>query len=255
MLDSDSNLPDSIFKYDRTRNPKVSLVERRFERLFVLGYLGQRKIEYVWLCLCDCGTFKAIDQRHLLRGNVRSCGCLLRETSHKKNYTHGHSSIIRNGGKRKSRVYEIWVGVKDRTSNPKNPQFQDYGGRGITICAGFLAFPNFLAIMGEPTTEKHTIDRTDNDKGYWCGQCEECLANHRVLNCQWRTQAEQNRNKRTNHWITINDETLCLTDWSNRAGINSARARIRLSRLGWTPEETFGFKERPKQIPWNKKST
>lgn len=70
-----------------------------------------------------------------------------------------------------------------RCANPKNIAYPYYGGRGITVCARWQSFPNFLEDMGErpPGT---TIDRRDNEKGY------------SKDNCRWATRQEQDGNKR-----------------------------------------------------------
>jgi hypothetical protein len=34
--------------------------------------------------------------------------------------------------------YQCWINMRDRCSNPKNPRWHQYGGRGITICDRWL---------------------------------------------------------------------------------------------------------------------
>ena len=54
-------------------------IDERFHRLVVLREtrLGRtRALE----CRCDCGTVKVVNLIHVVRGNVRSCGCLSRES-------------------------------------------------------------------------------------------------------------------------------------------------------------------------------
>lgn len=62
------------------------LVGERFGRLVVSAELdrvrypsGQSKRR--WLCLCDCGTEKAVIGQSLARGATRSCGCASRDAS------------------------------------------------------------------------------------------------------------------------------------------------------------------------------
>ena len=38
-----------------------------------------------WLCRCECGNTKIITQSHLVRGVIKSCGCLRHESRTKKN--------------------------------------------------------------------------------------------------------------------------------------------------------------------------
>lgn len=59
----------------------IDLTGKRFDRLLVVKYIGNR----YWECLCDCGNVKNIDGHNLRRGSTKSCGCYNREQSHLKN--------------------------------------------------------------------------------------------------------------------------------------------------------------------------
>lgn len=86
----------------------------------------------------------------------------------------------------KTRLYHAWVHMKGRCYNKNNEKFPIYGARGITVCDkwkdNFLNFYNWSIENGY--TEKATIDRIDNDKGY----CED--------NCRWTTSHVQASNRR-----------------------------------------------------------
>lgn len=81
--------------------------------------------------------------------------------------------------------YEAWHGILQRCNNPNHPWYHSYGGRKITVCERWLKFENFYADMGD-CPEGLTIERIDNDEGYYSG------------NCKWATPTEQQRNKRLN---------------------------------------------------------
>ena len=54
----------------------------RFGRLTVIKRVENYEDgRTAWLCLCDCGNTKKVSTNNLKRGNVKSCGCLRRETS------------------------------------------------------------------------------------------------------------------------------------------------------------------------------
>lgn len=87
-------------------------------------------------------------------------------------------------GMRNTPLYAIWCAIIQRCTNPNDPAYPNYGGRGITICDqwrhDFVAFRDHV---GDPPPDL-TLDRIDNDRGYEPG------------NVRWATRAEQNRNRR-----------------------------------------------------------
>ncbi len=118
----------------------------------------------------------------------------------------------------------IWTNMKQRCTNPKNPAYHNYGGRGITVCDRWLhSFSAFLADMGRRPTKAHEIDRIDNESGY------------APYNCRWVTVKENCRNRRGNRIITVNGTSMVVTDWAIRSGINRKTIQTRLAD-GW-PEE------------------
>lgn len=120
-------------------------------------------------------------------------------------------------------TYSTWSGMKQRCFNPRNAQFKNYGGRGITICARWMDFDCFLADMGERPAGL-TIERIDNDGHY------------EPSNCKWATQAEQRRNKRSCHYVEFRGERMLLRDVARRSGICEQTILRRIAKQGWTLE-------------------
>lgn len=139
--------------------------------------MGTRHNNAVWETRCDCGGTKEVLRQNLLR--TRSCGCLHSETTTTRNRaraTHGHS-------RPRSPEYLSWTAMRGRCLNPRNPAYESYGGRGITICERWNSFENFLDDMG-PRLKAESIDRIDSDKGYY------------PENCRWADWVTQNDSRR-----------------------------------------------------------
>ncbi len=47
-----------------------------------------------------------------------------------------------------TRTYDSWYEMMQRCLNPAEPQYSDYGGRGIIVCESWKTFANFRADMG-----------------------------------------------------------------------------------------------------------
>ena len=193
------------------------LTGQRFGRLLVLGPTenGSRKTYYD--CQCDCGNVKSVRSDSLIRGAIRSCGCLKKEQD-RKNLTAAHTHKMSG-----TRLYEIWQGIKKRCYNPHDVRYDRYGGRGIKVCdewrEDFSAFYGWA--MQNGYDETLTIDRIDNDGDY----CPE--------NCSWSNPQEQARNRSSNIRITIGNATKTLTEWCEIFQVDSKVVFARYHRNGF----------------------
>ncbi len=104
-------------------------------------------------------------------------------------------------GLRKHPLYNVWDGMKRRCHNSDNPHYKNYGGRGITIFAGwinnFRAFYNWAIANG--WKKGLWIDRINND------------GNYRPENCRFVTSAVNNQNRRSTklNWDKVKGIRLC----------------------------------------------
>lgn len=191
-------------------------VGTRFNRLVILESFPNQADKGRTACRvrCDCGNEHVVRSGDLKNGNTESCGCLHVEHARKLNLSHGMTGTPE---------YESWSGMIDRCLDPNEAVFKHYGGRGISVCDRWLnSFENFYADMG-PKGTAASIDRIDND------------GNYEPRNCRWASRAQQARNRRNNHLITIRGRTQCVTDWAREAGVSLGTALTRLKR-GQNPE-------------------
>lgn len=197
----------------------IDLTGQRFGRLTVIARAPNTGKRVKWVCLCDCKKEKIVDGGHLRSGAIQSCGCLHREVTSIKHSTHRKSESI---------LYHIWCGIKARCHNPQNKSYMRYGGRGIAICleweTSFEVFYNWAIRNGyKPGL---TIDRIDNDKGYYPD------------NCRWTTEVIQARNRRSNRLLQFQGDIRPIAEWAEIRGIPYGTLLDRL-RHGWSVERAL----------------
>lgn len=154
---------------------RTCLIGQTFGKLKVTHDAGSRKSVAQSLCLCECGRVVKVDNRSMLQGHTKSCGCSKFTDPHRLRHGHARKDAM-------SKTYTCWSSMIQRATNPKSKDWIHYGGRGIGVCARWLKFDNFLADMG-PKPYGLTIERKDNDVGY----CPE--------NCKWDTWSNQLKNR------------------------------------------------------------
>jgi hypothetical protein len=186
---------------------------------------------------CSCGgpnMYKEVFV-NALRGKgqckTTSCGCVKAEKASWRttirNTTH---SMSKHG------LYSQYNAMISRCYRSNYRQYDNYGGRGITVCKewknSFEVFAKWALENG--WTQGLTIERKNNNEGY------------SPANCKWATLVEQANNKRSNHHITAFNETKTIAEWARdgraKAGYQSILERV--IKLGWGPEEAISTPSR-----------
>ena len=191
------------------------LINKKFGMLTVLRRVndiedvsGRKYIAYE--CICECGRKKTTKAYSLIYGRCSSCG------HHASKPKEG--SIMSN--KTSKRLYSILSGMKSRCFSKNNPNFNHYGGRGITICQewidNFRSFEKWAIENGY--NNDLTIDRIDVN------------GNYEPDNCRWITNKEQQNNKRNTVHIDFYGEDITLKELSNRTGIDRNTLDSRYSK-------------------------
>jgi hypothetical protein len=201
---------------------REDLTGRRFGTLEVLGFDSIAKHgDAHWLVKCDCGKEKTMTGQ-ILRGGVKSCGCLTHILNRNANRTHGCGSP-----KHRTREYESWLSMKARCCIPRASGYKYYGARGISICEQWLkSFPAFLSDMGKCPLG-YTLERINND------------GNYKPDNCRWATRKEQANNRSTCVYLRFNGSIKTISQWAEQYGMSASRLHHRIQYDKMSPEQAI----------------
>lgn len=183
------------------------LAGKQFEALKVLVRStdrgnGQRPV-VKWECQCECGKRVVVKSDSLLSGHTKSCGC--------RKVKHGFSN--------KERLYETWKNMLRRCLDPKNKRWDQYGGRGITICREWNAYLTFRSwALANGYRDDLSIDRIDVDGNY----CPE--------NCRWSDAKTQANNTSRNHYFDYCGERLTMSQLAERLDVTYSTLQHRVER-------------------------
>lgn len=179
----------------------------------------------LWRCRCDCGNEIILPGGSIrARGDNACCDeC---------------KNALAAYGLSNSKIYIAYRNMIRRCTDPKDPAYGDYGGRGITVCdewkkhinarkqnEGFLRFYNW-AIIHDGEVKGLTLDREDNEKGY------------SPDNCRFVSMKAQCNNHRGNRIIEYNGESKTSTELAEEYNINPYTLRCRLNS-GLSVEEAL----------------
>ena len=161
----------------------------------VIGRIGSINKRGVVLCKCSCGRDFLAFESNVEKGGAKYCGpdCPSRAPK------------TRRTG---SKLYAVFMHMRERCNNPQHPDYARYGGRGIRICREWDSFDAFAAwAVNSGYAEGLTIDRIDNDGGY------------SPDNCRWATRSVQNNNRSTCIMVEYAGQRMTLKQAATAAGL------------------------------------
>lgn len=204
-------------------NRAKNCIGKKFGRLTILkiDHIEENGQTYV-LCKCDCGKEKVIKWGSVSAGLIVSCGCRKTEVLKYGSITHGKTN---------TRLYSIWQNMRKRCYYSKYIEFENYGGRGISICDewrnNFESFYKWAINNGY--ADNLSIDRINVN------------ANYEPSNCRWADRKQQSRNTSVSHYLTYNGETKTLIEWAEEKGINYKKLWFRI-KSNWSAEKALETK-------------
>ena len=211
-----------IYKNEKYSNP--DWIGKKFGKLSVLEIVRDRdssgNSRIMWKMRCDCGNEIIIAPSKVTTSGQKSCICSKSESARKNSTIHGESH---------TRLFSIWVNMRDRCNNPKNKRYHRYGGRGISVCeewnSDYKPFADWSRSNGY--SDELTIDRIDVNGDY----CPD--------NCRWVDMKTQQRNRSDNRLVGINGETKTLAEWCEQYGTSYSMVFNRIVNMGWEPERAI----------------
>lgn len=133
--------------------------------------------------------------------------------------------------------YQAWGQMISRCYNLNHQQYKNYGARGISVCDDWrFDFTSFLSDMGSRPSSAHSLDRINNNLGYY------------PENCRWATLKEQNNNTRSNRMCVVDGVQLTIAQAVDKTRLNRKTVYTRLHR-GWPIEKALSTPARGQAQP------
>jgi hypothetical protein len=138
--------------------------------------------------------------------------------------------------------YKAWQTMRLRCTVPTNLAYADYGGRGIKVCDRWLnSVAAFIEDMGPKPSPRHELDREDNNGHY------------EPNNCRWVTRKVNDRNRRSNRFVTFRGESKTMAEWCEILTLPSDTVTYRL-KTGWGVEKALTTPVREKAAKGHRKT-
>lgn len=133
---------------------------------------------HYFMVRCNCGAVVRMNNNVVRKRSMcPKCGCA---AAGRKRVQHGAAK--RN---ERHRLYNVWLGIKNRCQNPNSTSFAWYGGKGVKLCPEWQDYRVFRAwALENGWAPGLTFDREDSS-GDYCPN-----------NCRFITQSENSKRMR-----------------------------------------------------------
>ena len=122
-------------------------------------------------------------------------------------------------GKGRTRLYNIWVGMRQRCRDPHIKDYAHYGARGIKVCSewdDYLMFKEWAINNGY--SDNLSIDRIDINGDY------------EPSNCRWATYKEQANNTTRSRYFEFRGEKRTMSEIADILGVSYQTIQHRVYR-------------------------
>lgn len=189
--------------------------------------------QYVWEWLCDCGNSHITPATSVIQEHTKSCGCYAKEVAGSHSKTHGMANTPE---------YGAWKNALSRCHDPKNRNYENYGGRGITVCPewnqpALHGFLKFYEDMGD--CEGLTLERVDVNKGYSKENCvwadtftQGYNTRQHKTNSSGKTGVSENKDGTWQAYINFKGERFPLGEYKTFDEAKSAREAAEIKYYG-----------------------
>lgn len=212
------------------------IIGLKFNRLTILKevkrkYYKNKQFHRYVLCQCDCGTIKEQCLSSVKNGRIKSCGCLQFEKVQTRGRKNGHKYIFETDNrfrglthiKKSCKLGSIFYQMMNRCYRECNDRYEQYGGRGITVCDewanDFSKFQKWALENGweeRKGKDRLTIERKDVN------------GNYSPDNCTWLDIKHQNWNKRNTVYIYYKSKKIPLVQFAEDNGFSWKEVYLQL---------------------------
>lgn len=134
----------------------------KVNKLEILEFVKTKNNRSIWLCKCDCGTFKELPAYRVKNGIIKSCGCI-RNDKKPKSFTNRMYSIYKRSAKKRKHDFLLDIG-----------DFKTLVKGDCYYCGFSPSKLSYSYLVSNYSEDINGIDRLDSSFGYSVDNCVSC---------------------------------------------------------------------------------